>query len=52
MTALIYFVSGTILIALFINLIKNDDELNFKTLKYLFLGSLISALFLIVILIY
>lgn len=49
MTALIYFLGGTILIALFINLFKNDDELNFKTLKYLFPASLISALFLIVI---
>jgi len=49
MTPLIYFVVGTILAALLINLFKNDDELNFKTLKYLLPASLISAIFLIVI---
>jgi|TARA_X000000950_G_scaffold187505_1_gene226826 amino acid transporter len=52
MTALVYFVGGTILIALFINLFKNDDELNFKTLKYLLPASLISALLLIIFLVY
>ena len=52
MTALVYFVGGTILIALFINLFKNDDELNFKTLKYLFPASLISVLLLIIFLVY
>ena len=50
MTPLVYFVVGTILVALFINLFKNDDELNFRTLKYLLPASLISALFLIIIL--
>ena len=49
---LVYFVGGTILIALFINLFKNDDELNFKTLKYLFPASLISALLLVIFLVY
>ena len=52
MAILVYFVGGTIIIALFINLFKNDDELNFKTLKYLFPASLISALLLVIFLVY
>ena len=50
MTELVFFAVATILVALFINLFKNDDELNFRTLKYLFPASLISALFLIIVL--
>tara|TARA_B100000035_G_scaffold37815_1_gene28536 strand:- start:1215 stop:1376 length:162 start_codon:yes stop_codon:yes gene_type:complete len=43
---LIYFVGAVLVVALLINLFKNDDELNIRTLKYLLPAFMVvSALF-------
>ena len=51
---LIYFVGAVLVVALIINLFKNDDEINKRTLKYLFpafivVSILFASLFILIV---
>jgi len=46
---LLYFVLAIIVVALMINLFKNDDELNLRTLKYFLPAFLIVAILFLLI---